>query len=525
VSTRQTIRTLGVVMGLIAALAPGPRAAQAQAAADTTAHTAADTTNTEPKEVELLHAGELLKETADALELIGDVRLRQGDTGLRANRATEYADRDEYLFLGDVLIIERGDTLRAEQVRYNKRTKVGYATGKVRLSDGDVVVYAPSGRYYTEEKRAVFEDGVTLVDSATVLTSRAGEYWSDEKRAEFYGDVHLSGDRTYLEADSVTYFRETEVSVARGNVFIERLGGDEDDETAASDSTTRTFLFGQRAFNDNRAAVSRIRGRPLLIQLRADSTGAPSDTLLIRAGRLDVFRQDSLQRLVALDSVKIRQRDFAAVADSVVYERLRREGRPVREESRLFRDPTAWFQRAQAHGDTLRVTARGSAVDSLFIVGNAFVAQRDTALDRISQLRGRTMLGLFERDTLRTLFVRPNAEAIYFLRDDETGALKGAVRASADRVVFDMRGAGELKDIRFYRGVEGEYYDVGLIPEPFRLEGFRWEPERRPTKLRLLPADVLERLTAWTDRFRAAAARVPKPGVTGSEEQERPPDH
>jgi len=524
VSARQTIRTLGVVTGLIAALTPGPRAAQAQAVADTTAHAAADTTNAEPKEVELLHAGELLKETADALELIGDVRLRQGDTGLRANRATEYADRDEYLFLGDVLIIERGDTLRAEQVRYDKRTKIGYATGKVRLSDGDVVVYAPSGRYHTEEKRAVFEDGVTLVDSATVLTSRAGAYWSDEKRAEFYDDVHLSGDRTYLEADSVTYFRETEVSVARGNVFIERLGGDED-ETAASDSTTRTFLFGQSAFNDNRAAVSRIRGRPLLIQLRADSTGAPSDTLLIRAGRLDVFRRDSLQRLVALDSVKIWQRDFAAVADSVVYERLRRKDRPVREESRLFREPTAWFQRAQAHGDTLRVTARESAVDSLFIVGNAFVAQQDTSLDRISQLRGRTMLGLFERDTLRTLFVRPNAEAIYFLQDDETRALKGAVRASADRVVFDVQGTGELKDIRFYRGVEGAYYDVGLIPEPFRLEGFRWEPERRPEKLRLLPADVLERLTAWTDRFRAAASRVPDPGVTGGEEQERRPDH
>ncbi len=519
---RMTIRALAMVAGIVGVLAFGPRAVQAQTP-DTTARAAADTTNAEPKEVELLHAGELLKETPEALELIGDVRLRQGDTGLRANRATEYADRDEYLFLGDVLIIERGDTLRAERVRYNKRTKIGYATGKVRLSDGEVVVYAPSGRYHTEEKRAVFEDGVTLVDSATVLTSRAGEYWSDDKRAEFYGEVHLSGDRTYLESDSVTYFRDTEVAVARGDVFIERLGG-EDDDTAASDSTTRTFLFGQSAYNDNRGGVSRIRGRPLLIQLRADSTGAPTDTLLIRAGRLDVIREDSLQRLIARDSVKIWQRDFAAVADSVVYERVRFEGLPVREESRLFRDPMAWFQRSEAHGDTLRVTARESAVDSLFILGSAFVAQRDTVLDRLSQLRGRYMLGLFENDSLRTLFVRPNAEAIYFLRDEDTDALKGAVRASADRVVFDVQGEGKPKDIRFYRGVEGEYYDVALIPEPFRLDGFRWEPERRPEKLRLLTPEVLERLTAWTERFRAAT-RIPEPGVTGVEERKPPPDH
>ncbi|MEX1056015.1 MAG: OstA-like protein, partial [Rhodothermales bacterium] len=123
--------------------------------------------------------------------LTGDVRLRQEETRLWARRAVQYLDRREILFTGDVLVVERGDTLRADTVLYNSRLKTGSARGRVRLSDGDVFVRAPSGLYFTREKRAQFTDGVTLIDSSAVLTSRGGEYWSDEKRAEFYGEVRL----------------------------------------------------------------------------------------------------------------------------------------------------------------------------------------------------------------------------------------------------------------------------------------------------------------------------------------------
>ncbi|RMF62313.1 MAG: organic solvent tolerance protein OstA [Bacteroidetes bacterium] len=488
---------------LVLLVAAGGRPARAQVPDSMAAASSRDTTRA-VREVELLHADELRKQSADTLELVGDVRLRQGETGLRAGRALELIAQEAYLFLGDVVIVERGDTLRALRVRYDHRHKVGDADGGVVLSDGDVVVRAPSGRYYTDEKRAVFEEGVTLVDSASVLTSRAGSYWSDAKRAVFFDQVRLTGDRTFLEADTVVYFRETEVADARGRVFIERLGGDED-AGAAEDSTTRTFLFGARAYNDNRAAFSRIEGRPLLVQLRADSSGALSDTLLVRAERLEIVRQDSLQRLIAVGDVQIWQPEFAAAADSVVYERRTRAASDVREETRLFGRPAAWFDTSQATGDTLRITARGGALDTLFITGQAFVARRDTLLDRLSQLKGRTITGLFVQDTLRTLLVGPNAEAIHYLRNEDTDDLGGAVQASADRIVFDLEGDGELRDIRFYRGVEGTYFDAGQIPEALRLDGFRWEPERRPRPETLFPATWKERL----DRHLNAPAGAP----------------
>ncbi|MEX0746459.1 MAG: OstA-like protein, partial [Rhodothermales bacterium] len=413
--------------------------------------------------------------------LTGDVRLRQEETRLWARRAVQYLDRREILFTGDVLVVERGDTLRADTVLYNSRLKTGSASGRVRLSDGDVFVRAPSGLYFTREKRAQFTEGVTLIDSSAVLSSRGGEYWSDEKRAEFYGEVRLNEGRTHLESDSVTYFRETDVSIARGNVFIERLGED-DGENA--DTLSRTLLFSDRAYNDDKAQYSRIEGDPLLVRLRTDSTGADVDTLLIRAALLESSQEDSLQRLVAVDSVMIWQNDLAAVADSLVSERFSLSDGPTIEEVRLFDSPLAWFVTNQISGDSLTIKARDGSVDTLLVRGNAFVARRDSVIDRIHQIKGQHLLATFEDDSLKTLSIGPRAEAINF-RTDEEDLRAGAVKMSADRINFLFEG-DDLRRLSAISGTEGTYYSEDLMPDDLTLEGFRWLPELRPTKRSLL---------------------------------------
>jgi lipopolysaccharide export system protein LptA len=432
------------------------------------------------RDVEIIHADSLVGTTVggEAVRtLFGNVHIRQENTELWSDRATQYVDRDDIFFYGNVRIIEEGDSLSADSVHYNRRLKTGRATGQVRLSDGEVEVFAPSGLYFVDEKRAQFEDGVRLVDSLTVLTSRGGEYWTDEKLAEFFGDVILNEERTRLSADSVTYHRETEVAYARGAVFIEQF---DEDGGGGVDSLQTTWLYGNRATNDHRARFSRIEGDALLVRLEADSLGALPDTLVMRALVLEASRQDTLERLVAVDSVRIWRRDIAALADSVVYDRFRLEGDSTRDDVRFFGYPTTWFRTSQISGDTIRTTMQNGSVDSLFVRERAFVAQLDTLLDRVRQLRGRNLLGLFSQDTLRTLTVGPNAEAIYYLSDSDDHP-NGAVRISGDRIVFRFNG-DELERASVIEGTEGIYYPEGHIPEAFFLDDYRWTPETRPNR-------------------------------------------
>ncbi len=452
--------------------------------------------DTSDKPVQILQADALSRSVEDGEPvqiLAGNVRLRQEETLLWADRVVRYLEQDRVLLTGNVRIVERGDTLTGDRILYFTRLKQGEAEGRVRLTDGDVQVFAPSALYFADEKRTLFDREVRLVDSLTVLTSRGGAYYSDEKRAEFYNDVVLEEDRTHLEADSVTYFRETEVSIGRGNVFVERRGGGED--VAASDSLSQTYLFGAYAFNDNRSGYSRIEGDALLVQFQRDSTGADTDTLLMRALRLEAIRDDSLQRLIAVDSVRVWQLRFAAVADSAVYDRIELEGRPRRDENRLFEEPLAWYRRYQITGDSLRATASEGRIDSLFVRGNAFAAEEDTVLARINQLRGGTLEGVFRQDSLRSLTVGPMAESIYF-RSNAEGTLDGAQRASGDTIVLRFRN-NELRRISAISGTESVYYAAGLIPSPFELEGFRWVPERRPLQEVLLGPERRARLDAF----------------------------
>lgn len=418
-------------------------------------------------------------------QLFGNVQVDQDSTRIRSDRAVRFLQQREYLFTEDVVIFERGDTLTADSVRYDEVRKVGMARGNVRLTDGDLRVQAPSGRYFADQKRSEFREGVTLVDSASTLTSDAGEYFSDAERAEFYGNVRFEDDDTYLEADSVTYFRSTGNTVARGRVFIRRKGGDA--STAASDTTTRTFLFGNFARNERDRNESQVRGNALLVQIRTDSVGAPDDTLLVRARRLHSSEADSLRRLIAIDSVRIWQQDIAATADSVVYDRIAQGGDALqREETRLYDSPMTWFDGTQVWGDTIRVKARGRSVDTVHVYGNAFAAQRDTTLDKINQLKGKSMTAYFRNDSLRRIDTAPNAQAIFFMKNEQD-ELDAAFKGSGDQLVMWFQ-RGEIQDAKFYRGIDGDVYgqDLAPIPDPFQLEGFRWLPEQQPTKRGLL---------------------------------------
>jgi len=251
-------------------------------------------------------------------ELFESVFVRQDTTRIRSEYARRYLNRDEILFVDDVVLFERGDTLRADSVQYNRATEVGRARGHVRLTNGDVTVQADRATYYATEQRTVFPDSVVLVDSNRVLRARYGTYWSDEERAEFGGGVRLTEPGTTLLSDSLTYYRDDDRSIARGNVFVDRRGeGD-----AQPDTTSRTYLFGDWVDNREARRYSRVDGNALLVRVRMDSTGAPTDTLVVDAHRLEAFRTDTHRRLVAVGAVRIWQPDLSAVADSAVYDRV-----------------------------------------------------------------------------------------------------------------------------------------------------------------------------------------------------------
>jgi lipopolysaccharide export system protein LptA len=415
----------------------------------------------------------------EVTELFG-VDLQDGDTYLRADRALDYGD-GTFDFFRSVRIVEEGDTLTANEVRYNRHTRFGTAVGDVRLGDGEVVVTAPEGDFDMNANRADFRNGVRMVDSLSVLTSTSGSYWTDESRAEFHGDVRLDSEDTDVLADSLTYFRNGQRSLATGHVIIVR-----------SKDNIETFILGDHAVNDDSLKTGRADGNVLVAQIRSDSTVASPDTLLIVAERVFSDQTDRGDRMSAAGSVLIWKENFSAIADSLIREV---DTGADRTESRMYRNPIIWVDESQVVGDTIRVAGLGSGVDSLVVSGNAFVAQRDTVLEKLQQLKGRGLVGLFESDSLRTMQVSPNAEAVFYNRTD-SDELGGALEVTADRIVFFL-GDSRVDSLKVYQDVEGQYFPTGLIPENLGLSGLDWRPSARPK-----PEPMLLRLRHAVTRVR-----------------------
>ena len=444
------------------------------------AHWARADTDTVRQKIAVINGESLFGnvEGGTRVQVVRNVTGTQDSTQLSAGWAKRYIETGRLLLIQDVVVIDRGDTLWADTVHYNEPDKVARASGSVRLSDGDIVVHAPEGEYFIDEKRAVFHLGLELVDSAATVTGSTGIYWTEEKRAEIGGHVRYESEDTWLETDSLTYLREETVSIARGNVAMERI-------VKEGNSVVRTQLFGDWARIREEAGTSELRGRPLMIQFRQDSSSV--DTLAMQADVITTLDTDTLRRMTALGGVRYWAQDLAAIADSMFFvERKASDSSAVSIDSSnvgtgviyLYGAPFLWTEGAQVTGDSMRVALTDQQVDSLLVRGEAFVAHEDTVLKRINQVRGLTLVAWFGEEDRRTFKVTPNAEIVYYLRDDDDGP-DGAYQGSGDEAILELIG-DEPIGISLVRGVQATLHPESVLEMPLELDGLRWYPDRRP---------------------------------------------
>ena len=501
--------------------------------------------------------------------LTGDVRLRQDTTALRADRAVQFVDRGEVEMTGSVRIVSGTDTLTADRVLYNSIAKTARATGRVRVGDGTSTLFAPTVTYRTRDEVSAFADGgrilhdgavitapsgtyssarrearldgpLTIADSAGTATADRGLYDARLQRVDLAGSVHLERAREALDADSLVYFRRTERARAFGQVVLERR--DPPDATRAT--ARRAFLFGERLAFDGQAETAEMRSPdaardPLLVVFDTDAEGV-TDTTFARAPRLDAARvlrpraagADTVQVLTAAGGARLRRPDLSAVADSVRFVRVvpglaaappRDANANVPEGARdttrapaVARDrlglhgaapPRVWADGAQITGDTLFAVGAGDALDTLRVVGQAFLARPDSATGRVGQIRGGQMLARLRDGQLARLSVWPTAEALTF-RAAADGSLDGADRVSADSLAFRFAD-GALREAAGYGGIEGTAYPARAVPADLALPGFAFSPEDAPSAGALLRPGDWER--RWLDAFILPPSRPASP--------------
>ncbi|MBI5477063.1 MAG: hypothetical protein HY964_10060 [Ignavibacteriales bacterium] len=382
------------------------------------------------------HADSLVGTEIDgetARQLIGNVKLRHGSTIVTCDRAIQFLTSNRFTMEGVVQI--KDDTMRLVGSR---------------------------GAYYAKDKVGEMFERVLLEDPTTHLQATYGKYFAGEKKAYFRGNVYVEDTATVLTSNELTYYRSAEKSIAEGNVII-------------NNRRNKLTLTGNHFENDKKINYSKMSINPKLIQIDTTSDGK-MDTLVVTAATLESF-QDSLERLIATDSVKIKRGNVSGEGGLCVYY-------TEADSIYLTRAPYIWYETGknednQVSGETIFLKLKKRKLETAYIRGRAVAISRADTIhtNRFNQMTGQEIILRFADEKVQRINVITTATSLYYLFDNEKP--NGINLTTGDEIVVNFKD-GKIDKIKAVSGVEGKYYPEKMVKgkeSDYNLPEFNWKKD------------------------------------------------
>jgi len=172
--------------------------------------------------------------------------------------------------------------------------------------------------------------------------------------------------------------------------------------------------------------------------------------------------------------VKIFSDSMQALCDSVCF---------TRSDSvvRMIYNPIAWSRGSQITGDTILMQLDSSSVRCMYVPDNSFVVSRSgpEQAQLYDQVQGKTLTAFFRDNAVQKMIVTPDAESIYFSKDD-AGAYLG-VNEAKSVLMHVYFGEQNISKIKFVKDVQQTMSPLDKVDIPnLRLSRYKWLYDNRP---------------------------------------------
>jgi len=460
------------------------------------------------------------------IEAFGNVRIVQhGSGGTQAESDyMRYTGSDKMAYMnGNVKLTDGKNTLWTEDLTYNVGTKYGvYKQGGTLQSDS-TTVSSDEGNYNGKTKYARFIHNVLVTQPHTEITSDDLGYYTETEVMEFYSCSVVTNDKMILHTCSGSYDSKNEIAHFKGYSSIYNEGqyieadtslnynkitglGDATGHVITIDTGEHSTLYCGRAWYNDKKKTVLATVKPVLKQvndkdslyIRADTLFSfpvpkPEDsivtykTIKVKKGRKEVAMEvvDSANTALARDSsrkhifigyhhVLIFSDSLQGKCDSISYSQ---------QDSiiRMMYSPIAWSRKSQITGDTILLYTDSTNLRKMYIPKKAFmisISGPDKA-EMYDQVQGETLTAYFKKNAIDNMVVTPEAQAIYYSKDDD-GAYLGVSEAKSDsmKIFFKDEEVDKMLLIKDPHQTMTPM-DKANIPT-LRLDRFQWFPEKRP---------------------------------------------
>lgn len=475
--------------------------------------------------VKILRSDELKAgRSKDHTKLKGDVALKYDDATLFCDSAEVNSITHDFKAWGNVFINQNNEIKAwGDSLDYNGETKLGKLIGDVKMkSEGSLLktsilyfdktnqvvyylnggntiqdsskIYSKKGFYYTNTKYLRLKDSVSVNHPDYKISSDTLEYDTESKTSIFLGPTNINLEKERIYCESGYYNRTREIGQFEKNAILKQedqaLMADSiyfEKKTNFSEAFYNVVLIddkenlkvqGQHGYFDRNQNISYITQDVLFSQdsEEDDTLYLVCDTLVLKE------ENDSNKSFYAYRNVKLFQAEMQGKCDSLAYNM---------EDSliKLFYDPIIWNGESQLTGDSIELLHYDNKLQKLFVKNNGFITSlTDSTPWRFDQVKGRDLIGHFDKGKLTVMDVLGNGQTIYYAKEED-GKYTGVNQAICSDIKIQFS-KGKIDRIRFITMPEATFYPLKDFPKSKQeLKGFVWKIDERPASLK----DILKK--------------------------------
>jgi lipopolysaccharide export system protein LptA len=462
------------------------------------------------KRTEFIDANE--NEIPGAIVFTGNVEVEHDGVKMYANKVYHFKDENYIKAFGDFRM-NQGDTLfmNSEYAEYNGNKKFAYATGKVNMKSPDMrlvtdtiffdrmaqqayynsygtiysgenVLKSKSGRYFMQQKKYQFLTAVTLTNPKYVLKSNHLDYYTNSGHAYVFGPSTITGKDNYIYTEKGFYDTKKNLSHLLTNSYIKYdtqiIKGDSiyydrnREFSSATNNVSVTDTVNKFIVRGHYGEVYK-KQDSLFIERRAVAvTLVENDSLYTHAKRLVVTGKPGSRIMRGYNNARFYKIDMSGKCDSIHSD----EARGL---TQLIKNPVVWNGESQLTGDVIHIISNSKTeqVDSLKVLNNAFIIQKDTLGTGYNQVKGKNMYGKFRNNELYEVDLIGNAEKILYSYDDDV--LFGIDKGVGSSIKLEIQNK-KITSASIYKKTESQLYPEADLPQNVRkLRGFVWRGDER----------------------------------------------
>lgn len=454
--------------------------------------------------VQIEHDGVLINcnklyffEKENYAKAFGSVVLNQGDTIFMNSRYAEYNGNEKFAYAsGEVSLRSPESTLTTDTLNFDRNTQQAFYNSYGTIINKENTLKSKSGKYFLTEKKYQFLTAVTVTNPQCVIKSNHLDFYDNSGHAYVFGPSTITSKENVIYTERGFYDTKKDIATLTKNSTIKYdnrlIKGDnifydrKRDFSSATDNVKITDTINRMIVKGHYAEVYKKQDSMFITKKALISSFVENDSVYIHAKKLLVTGKQGERIIRGFNNARIFKTDMSGKCDSI-------HSNQKKGLTQMIGKPVLWNNDNQMTGDVIHLIGNNKTekLDSLKVLNNAFIIQKDTLGTGFNQVKGQDLFGKFKDNKLSTVDLIKNTEKIYYMYNDKN-ELEMIDKGVSSRIHLELED-NKIQTMTAFVNPQSESYPPDQFPENARkLRGFVWRgDERIKSKDEIFPPEEL----------------------------------